>query len=1071
MVSTQQVCAEETSEVEYEKTIAGLCTSVITDPINPGDDKNKAWTGSYVYYGKYAGTPVKYRVLDANTTDYSMDRTTRTMLLDCDSILYKQKFNEGFEKNNAWVGSDIRISLNGDGFLDKDGVFTNPEKNAISTSTRESHTLNNDQETSVDVDSWTERVFAKYTALMEDKVFLLDAEDVCNGTYGYSWGSSSWESRKKTSSSATYWWLRSAYYLSRNDVGCVSYDEGQIYYGNMVDFVSPGVSPAFNLNLSSVLFTSVINGTVGKTGAEYKLTLLDGDMDIRLNAATAENSKTVTLCYSISGNNNDNVNQVSVLVLDKEYTVGNINGATVLDYQKLNADSFPKNGSGTYTLPESLSREGCGTDYHMYIIAEDINEEKETDYASEPKEVTTISDKVDTVIIPSIDTPIPEQLLQEKVSLSATDVEQNATIIWKKDGTEVTGNAEWKTTYQAYMTLTPTKEYAFTHATRVIMNDETVGAENITFNNDGTLTVDCGKYTTATRRVKRVTAPEIPRQFANYYVADNVFAAKELKVPAKVTLEGKTQPNPKEMEVEWINVDSEGNTTTYDATAAATNIFKWTVKASEYEDYDLNGVMMEGTVVIQNKNYTPVNITGDDVTVIYNGKGVLDVSKYFTIDENKGTTTYELLSTSTGTGTLKGTILTITQLGTFDIKASTPINGVYDKSEHTLAITVDKSNTTPNMPESTMSVSYDQKTVGTVELPEGWVWRKVDSVKELSVDKAVEATAIYNGVDKGNYVTESVTISIIRQECKHTWDNGVVTKEAIATEKGERIYTCTMCKATKTEEIAALGVPEVGEEITSEDGSATYKVTEAGEDGNAVTYEAPTDKNATTVVVPATVTINNLTYNVTTISDTAFGGNKKLTSVTIGDNVTGFSAKTFKGCTSLKTLNTGNGVTSIPANAFKNFKNLTTVKMGTGVKTIGKNAFSGCKKLKNLTFGKNVVTIGDKAFYKCSALTKVTIPSKVKTIGKSAFEGCKELETVTIGKSVTKIGDKAFYGCSKMKTLTIKSSKLTTKKIGSKAFTKAPKSMIVKIPKKKFKVYKSMLIKKGVNKKARFKKS
>lgn len=466
----------------------------------------------------------------------------------------------------------------------------------------------------------------------------------------------------------------------------------------------------------------------------------------------------------------------------------------------------------------------------------------------------------------------------------------------------------------------------------------------------------------------------------------------------------------------------------------------------------------------------------------------------------------------------------------------------YNKVETKITLTVNKAETTPNMPESTMSALYSQKTVGALELPEGWVWNEADSEEELTVDVAVEATAIYNGADKGNYVTESVTISITRQACDHeesdilytgegekaptctvdgightectkckepmqtnvtveasghtggkatcknkaecsvchegygeldknnhagetevkdakaatcdeegytgdtyckdcgvkivigtkidkstahTWDNGVVTKEATATEKGEKTYTCSVCKTTKKEEIPALGAPKVGEEIASEDGSATYKVTEAGENGNLVTYEAPTDKNQATVVVPATVTINNITYNVTTISDTAFAGNKKLTSVTIGDNVTGFGDKTFKGCSNLKTVNIGNGVTSIPANAFSNFKNLTTVKMGT----------------------------------------------RVKTIGKSAFYGCKALKTITIGKSVTKIGSKAFYGCSKTKTLTIKSSKLTTKKIGSKAFTKTPKSMTVKVPKKKFKAYKSMFIKRGVNKKAKFRKS
>ena len=86
------------------------------------------------------------------------------------------------------------------------------------------------------------------------------------------------------------------------------------------------------------------------------------------------------------------------------------------------------------------------------------------------------------------------------------------------------------------------------------------------------------------------------------------------------------------------------------------------------------------------------------------------------------------------------------------------------------------------------------------------------------------------------------------------------------------------------------------------------------------------------------------------------------------------------------------------------------------------------------------------------------------------FEGCKQLTSVTIGKSVTMIGTKAFYGCTRLKTLTIKSTKLTAKKIGSKAFSKTPKSMTVKVPKKKFKTYKSMLIKKGVNKKGKFKK-
>ena len=104
----------------------------------------------------------------------------------------------------------------------------------------------------------------------------------------------------------------------------------------------------------------------------------------------------------------------------------------------------------------------------------------------------------------------------------------------------------------------------------------------------------------------------------------------------------------------------------------------------------------------------------------------------------------------------------------------------------------------------------------------------------------------------------------------------------------------------------------------------------------------------------------------------------------------------------------------------------------------------------------------------------VTIDSityKVTAIEPKAFAGNKKIKSFTIGANITKIGAKAFFGCSKLKTLTIKSTKLSTKKVGSKAFAKTPKKMTVKVPKKKFKAYKSMLIKRGVNKKAKFKKS
>ena len=201
MVPTKQVRAVETQAEENTgntKTIAGLGTSVIANPTDPGDDTTKAWAGSYVYYGNYdangdgTAEPVKYRVLDASTTDFSADGTTQTMFLDCDSILYYQKFdndgtaNEADKKANDWSISDVKSSLNGDGFLNKEGVFTTAEKNAIAASNVDSHPLTTDSETGVNVASWTQGAFVNYVALDGEQIFLLDAEDVSNGAYGYS---------------------------------------------------------------------------------------------------------------------------------------------------------------------------------------------------------------------------------------------------------------------------------------------------------------------------------------------------------------------------------------------------------------------------------------------------------------------------------------------------------------------------------------------------------------------------------------------------------------------------------------------------------------------------------------------------------------------------------------------------------------------------------------------------------------------------------------------------------------------------------------------------------------------
>lgn len=45
----------------------------------------------------------------------------------------------------------------------------------------------------------------------------------------------------------------------------------------------------------------------------------------------------------------------------------------------------------------------------------------------------------------------------------------------------------------------------------------------------------------------------------------------------------------------------------------------------------------------------------------------------------------------------------------------------------------------------------------------------------------------------------------VTDKAAHIWDNGTITAEPTCTAKGEKTYTCTVCKATKTEEISESG--------------------------------------------------------------------------------------------------------------------------------------------------------------------------------------------------------------------------------------------------------------------------
>ena len=221
------------------------------------------------------------------------------------------------------------------------------------------------------------------------------------------------------------------------------------------------------------------------------------------------------------------------------------------------------------------------------------------------------------------------------------------------------------------------------------------------------------------------------------------------------------------------------------------------------------------------------------------------------------------------------------------------------------------------------------------------------------------------------------------------------------------------------EKVLNMKVDRAGSILTDRKTGAKYKITKAG---SAATF-CGTDSVSASVTIPGSVTLYGVKYNVTSIAANAFKKNRNITTVMIGKNVKTIGKNAFNSCTKLKTVKGCRGVTSIAASAFQ-----------------------GCSKLTSMAMGAELTTIGDKAFFKCAALVKITIPAKV-----------------------TRIGNSSFQDCNKLKTITIKSTKLTTEKVGAKAFTGTAVNATVKVPEKLLKAYQKWLVKKGVNKKAKIK--
>ncbi len=165
--------------------------------------------------------------------------------------------------------------------------------------------------------------------------------------------------------------------------------------------------------------------------------------------------------------------------------------------------------------------------------------------------------------------------------------------------------------------------------------------------------------------------------------------------------------------------------------------------------------------------------------------------------------------------------------------------------------------------------------------------------------------------------------------------------------------------------------------------------------------------------IPATLTLDGATYDVTEIVTAAFTGQTSLVTADLS-NVQRIAAFAFEGCTSLMTVTAPNAV-SIGRYAFRGCTALETVS-ALNVSIVEGETFSGCTSLTAIDLPR-AETIDVNAFNKCEALASVNAP-KVTTIKEKAFIGCSSLTAVDFPKAEA-VGEYAFNGCTALVTASL----------------------------------------------------
>ena len=342
---------------------------------------------SYIYYGTWRNSPIKWRVLDTKANTGAAD----ALFLLTDECLYPLpgdlyacyiQFNPADKQNrHLWKDSTLQGWFKSTFYSGENSAFTSAERALIPATTQASSVFSYK---APGAPSWDPGMRFQICGLEAEHVFAPSIQDVVNAAYGFTDSASRIAGPSNSLGPGTRYWLRS-FEISEQLPFMVG--ENASLMGDWGDNPS-AVRPAMNLSTAgnNILFVSAAEG--GKpagglaeiseyTGNEWKLTLLDSSRSgfavttTDLSAYTRGGTVKIGYTGAKTGTNE----YVSAMILD---AAGN-----PAYYGRSSAALTDENGTAELTIPALAE----GT-YTLKVFNEQYNGDKMTDLASAFADVT-----------------------------------------------------------------------------------------------------------------------------------------------------------------------------------------------------------------------------------------------------------------------------------------------------------------------------------------------------------------------------------------------------------------------------------------------------------------------------------------------------------------------------------------------------------------------------------------------------------------------------------------------------------------------------------------------------------